>query len=382
MKISFRYILALIIFLLFFLYERIYMINMLYVRLDSSTIVATNVLLMLCATLVLFVFGKLQSLKMACHNSYLLFTIILYVMCCAHGNKSGLTISYYIMLLYPFLFFLFAYQCSKEGYSELIRKGVLFVIIGLFVEYLITYDELIHAYGEQFEVTNSSYFLLYLLPFALICRRKKFRLFFVGLISFAIILSLKRGGILALSFGLLVYYWYDLRLSGKKTLSLLKYVIIVAVVFMIVLGVDSIMGGIISSRFNDISESSRSELYPMVIAMILDSSLFELFFGHGWNMVLCNNPMEFSAHNDWLEMLYDIGIVGFIFFVSMVVGFFKTTKKLIKDGSYLAPAAAAYVAIFCVNSMVSHIVLTLTYFCMLSLFWGYVNAQINSNYKL
>lgn len=380
MKASFRYFLTISILLLFFLYERIYMINMLNTRLESRTIVGTNVLLLLFAALLLFVFIKLQTLRVVFRNSYSLFAFILYLICCLHGSQSGLTASYYIMLLYPLLFFLFAYQSCKDGYSELIHKGVLFSIVGLFVVYALTYRDLIHSYGTQFEVTNSSYFLLYLLPFALICKRKNLRFFFVAIISLAIVLSLKRGGILALSLGLFVYYWFELRLNNKKRISSFKYIIVILILFLILLGVDSVMGGIISSRFNNISESSRSELYPIVCAMILNSTPTELFWGHGWNMVIQNNPMEFSAHNDWLEMLYDLGFVGFVFLTAMVIGFIKATRKLIKDGSHLAPAAAASIAIFFVNSMVSHIILSLTFFCMMSLFWGYINAQINSKY--
>lgn len=378
MKLSFRNILSIAILILFFLYERIYMANMLYERIDSSTLVATNVLLMLFGCLILYLIGRYNSWKEALHIRYTQFTIVLYLICCYHAQESGLTISYYIMLLYPLLFFLFAYQNCNDGTADLLRKGVLLIILGLFIEYITTYQDLVLAKGKDLEVTNSSYFLLYLLPFALICKDKKYRTIYTLLISFAVVISLKRGGVLALSLGLLVYYWFNLKKTGTSTSSILKYVLIIVILGIIALVIDHIMGGIISSRFQDISDSSRAELYPIVMSMIGNSSTSDLILGHGWNTVLRDNPMSFSAHNDILEMIYDIGIVGFVFYMLMIFGMFKTANKLVKNGSTLAPAAASFIAIFCVNSMVSHIILSLTYFSMVSLFWGFVHSQMKN----
>lgn len=105
--------------------------------------------------------------------------------------------------------------------------------------------------------------------------------------------------------------------------------------------------------------------------MILESDFTEILFGHGWNTVIYYSPLGLSAHNDYLEILFDCGIFAFFLFCTFIVLLFHTAKKLIQQKSHLAPAFAANIVIIIINTMVSHIYLYTWYISALALFWGY-----------
>ena len=70
----------------------------------------------------------------------------------------------------------------------------------------------------------------------------------------------------------------------------------------------------VTNRFEAMNEdegNGRLDIYSDVFVQYLDSDLFSQLFGHGYNMVsvVLKGP---SAHNDFLEVLYDYGIIGFI----------------------------------------------------------------------
>ena len=87
-----------------------------------------------------------------------------------------------------------------------------------------------------------------------------------------------------------------------------------------------------------------------------------------------------TAHNDYLEVLYDFGIIAFVLYVSFVVQLLKMCRRLIAMKSEYAPAIGASLAIFFVNSMVSHIWIYNQYLIIFALFWGFINAVEKKHY--
>ena len=91
--------------------------------------------------------------------------------------------------------------------------------------------------------------------------------------------------------------------------------IAIAVLFVILIYVDKSMGNIISDRILNIQDdggSGRDQVWRTTWSMISESNLEELLFGHGFNAVLKLSPLALSAHNDFLEMLFNYGIIGFV----------------------------------------------------------------------
>ncbi len=121
--------------------------------------------------------------------------------------------------------------------------------------------------------------------------------------------------------------------------------------------------------------SGRVEIWLHTIDMIEESEPAELLFGHGFNTVYRHSSLKLSAHNDILEIIYDYGFVGLAayaaFCVYLLCYFFRVLR-------YKPALAAPYLvsgALFACMTMVSHLIIYPTYFLFLCAFWGIVIGE-------
>ena len=83
-----------------------------------------------------------------------------------------------------------------------------------------------------------------------------------------------------------------------------------------------------------------------------------------------DSPLELSAHNDFLEVLYDYGLIIFILYLALWYYVIKRLVYHIRINSiYSLPYFCSF-AIFLLLSMVSHLILYASYFNYLVMFWG------------
>ena len=121
--------------------------------------------------------------------------------------------------------------------------------------------------------------------------------------------------------------------------------------------------------------SGRIAIYESYLHELSRMSSSELLTGRGFDsgkLILVQ-----SAHNDWLEALYDFGIIGLILYVALHILLLKRVIQLIRMKSSLAePCAAAY-AIFLMMSMTSHLIIYPNYFTVLVALWGIVEGNLH-----
>ncbi|MBO5234011.1 MAG: O-antigen ligase family protein [Prevotella sp.] len=276
----------------------------------------------------------------------------------------------------PFLMCHFMYNAALRLSSKTIL-----LTIGIFIAlqggiYAINFMRVLRLVLLENYRGGGPYLFLMFLPFVMLFTKKAIKITFVILIMLCIVSSMKRGAILAGLLSIIVYYFVS-TLQSKNSNPIFKIIGISAVVLFVIiffLAFDAFTGGTIIERFANISEdggSNRDLVYEIVILMILESDFTEILFGHGWNTVIYYSPLGLSAHNDYLEILFDCGIFAFFLFCTFIVLLFHTAKKLIQQKSHLAPAFAANIVIIIINTMVSHIYLYTWYISALALFWGY-----------
>ncbi len=84
--------------------------------------------------------------------------------------------------------------------------------------------------------------------------------------------------------------------------------------------------------------------------------------------------MQISAHNEYLEIIYDYGLIALIVYLGLWI---YVIKQFIfhyrNDTVYFIPYALS-ICIFAVMSVVSQLVLYVSYFLYLVMFWGIVQA--------
>ena len=290
------------------------------------------------------------------------------------------SVSSYIALVagttLPFLLCHFMYNATLRLSSKtiLITIGIFIFLLGCI--YTLSFLKIIrHILLENYR-GGGPYLFLMLLPFVMLFSQKIIKMIFIVLIMLCIVSSMKRGAILAGLLSITVYYIVG-TLQSKNSIPINKIIRLSAAIALIVIffiTFDAFTGGTIIERFANISEdggSKRDIVYEVVIMMIINSDFIEILFGHGWNSVVYYSPLNLSAHNDYLEIFYDCGLLAFLLFCSLIVIIFHKTKELIQRKSPLSPAFAASCVIIVINTMVSHVFLYTWYISAIALFWGY-----------
>lgn len=222
---------------------------------------------------------------------------------------------------------------------------------------------------------NTVFYYVLVVPWLLLFKNKLLRRLSIAILLILAVLSLKRSAvIIALSCSFAVFV-FNQKKSNYRLLWMAAVIILFCGVYKIVGDMAEVIN--VTDRFEAMSEdegNGRLGIYSDVFAQYLDSDLFSQLFGHGYNMVSVVLKGT-SAHNDFLEVLYDYGIIGFILFIYLHIRVAKTTYKLHKRrSSYFIPYLVSFI-IFVVMSMVSHLIIYPTYFCCLVAFWAYIESM-------
>lgn len=204
----------------------------------------------------------------------------------------------------------------------------------------------------------SAYLLLWCLPLLLLTKRTLLANLCIVVAVVAILLTVKRGAMLALAFSMVAYglSYASLHVNLRALTKLAAFLIVIASV-----------GGYtlfrhwedVSTRFEDRTGSGRIQVYTLLFDHWRESDPINLFCGFGINSVGRYTGLVFHndatrsgayAHSDWLQCLHDFGLLGIIFMVWLHVRFLL----LIREGyrrrhRYTPSLVMGYVILFLVN---------------------------------
>ncbi|GAA1748909.1 hypothetical protein GCM10009810_06760 [Nostocoides vanveenii] len=225
---------------------------------------------------------------------------------------------------------------------------------------------------------NAIFYVILGLPFILAIQSRTMRMAGILVIVTAAAASNKRTAIVALSVALFMYLLTENRRSKPATTlrfrpGLAAGGLILAVITPYWVGL-RVFGVDILAKFADAGQdggSGRAEIYSWVWKRLGEASANRLFFGHGTNAV-AQETGGFSAHNDFLEVAYDYGLVGFGLYLFVYACLIATLIKLVSSRNRYAGAWAASLGLFATLSSLSHLALIPTYVALLAVFWGYI----------
>ena len=320
-------------------------------------------------------------------SSYIYLIVYIYGISVLHSIVNPSDLIRYVTMALPIMMFMFSRNSFNTISSS--NEGQLFFLVSLVVlTYYYFNAQLQNSRLESSDYfhSNSSYYLLYLLPLLLCNKRELIRWAALLVTAIAIFSSTKRGGAIAFVLGLLIYvytrYFVVSTRRSRFSGTLFSIVVVGLILFVTVSywgeSVDVVIDRIENN--NDAGGRGRLTIYTTVVNMIVQSSPLNILFGHGWNQVIVDNPIGLSAHNDFLECIYDFGIIGLFLFLAYVFNMIKYTFHLLKEKSSIGPAMAVAVIIFLVNSSVSHILIYPAFAMQFALFFGYVigNQEFHS----
>ncbi len=309
----------------------------------------------------------------------LLYSIISMILSLGTTDISLSLSKLYPYLMIPYFFLVFV---SFYFYSDYVPSAEKLILCAYAICLLINAMTILGflMFGRLRAMPSDVYFSLCLFPFALLFIKHKVWKMVVVIAQFFIsFLSNKRAGFIALCIALAVYYLLELYSDKHRNFfKVLKRIILIGLaiwlLYYISVYIDTIFGFGIYDRLNRLKYddgSGRGDIYIAVWRAIKNSNWLELLFGHGMNTAGKVVGAGY-AHNDFLEVLYDYGILAFlclvVYYVSIIV---QAIKMIIRKSPY-ASAFVVSVIIGISLSSFSYFLIYYTYVTCTVAFWGYV----------
>ena len=298
--------------------------------------------------------------------------------------NGGLNVTTFIdIALWP-LVFICSEKWGKEIiFSDSIRKPLIcisFAVIAFSIPNLFTrytgLDRAGYAVGAVYSV-------LMLLPFLLTLKKDNLQKVLIAGVVLVALVSSKRTALLSTVLALVCYFLFDAIISNKrerakKILKMIGLCIFLgAVMYLVIqkLNLD------ILDRLNSITEdggSGRDEIWESVIWGFENSPLSQKLFGHGYHSVAALRGRGQLAHNDYLEILYDYGVVGIFFTMMFVLTLLCRLLKLWKVKSPLFPVYIASMILFIIFSVASYFMVQSLRNMFLIAFLGAIDPAVKS----
>jgi hypothetical protein len=252
----------------------------------------------------------------------------------SYASGSGYLKSIYFSLLQIYAF----YVLARRGYlNENLLKFFFFLLFLLTVRaFFQTYQRGLENAAERGsmreEFTNNvGYAFVRLLP-ALVLFRKRpiLQYIFLAVCGYFIVAGMKRGAILSGAICLIWFLYVNLKGAPKRR----KWIVSLVTIALVMVGVYFVnymmsSSAYFLSRYEATIEgesSGRNELYATFFNhFINEQNPFLFLFGNGANATL---KISFNyAHNDWLEIAINQGLVGLLIYFVYWICFFVSWRK-------------------------------------------------------
>ena len=254
--------------------------------------------------------------------------------------------------------------------KDLFPKRIFFFVIDLIVVFyfvMVLYTLL--DTSVRYTQNISIYTLLWCVPVLMLQKKTKTRTAFIILACFGVLLSFKRGAMIALVFSFLCYHCARIFLIGSFREFVKAFCItffLATIVMLSVQFVRSVRPEFYQRRISDLSSkdsygSGRSVFYAVIVEHYLyafNHDAVHFFFGYGSRSVqkllaeYYGVAEEFGAyaHSDWLQIMHDYGLAGIGILAWLHMAIIRLIfKRLRKKDEMLPPLAMTYAIFFLLN---------------------------------
>lgn len=282
------------------------------------------------------------------------------------------------------LAFIYFYYCAKD--SNISIQNCLTGFLALLA--IETYAVL-HLYAFSYMHSNSVvimqfYTLFFILPWLLCLRKNALVIFIFFLFAILTAYSSKRGAFLTLFGSVIIFYALRSYVKNKNVAVVLLYPVVIIVPLLLTM-LYFIDFSFIFERLGTISTdrgSGRLDIYQLLWDVFRKSDIIAQIFGNGGGYGTRNVTMQiemFGAHNDYLQVLLDIGILGLILLLTMIFTLVKRFLFLMKSMSFVAPAFGVSMVFVLILSSISSVFCANFTTVPIWSFWGYIIGAMSAN---
>lgn len=254
-------------------------------------------------------------------------------------------------LLFPSIFLSSYIFFNKHSNAYILLKYIGIVAIILAYFNLIRLSTEINLIANRPMQSNAGNTLVALLPFVFLWNNKLIRYGLLIIVFCGCIISLKRSGFVIFLCVLLFYFTY--RKYNGTSFKLLKYAIIISLIGLLILPNIEITQPLLE-RLENIGEdggSGRNHLAEMGLEVLSRNGLPEWVLGNGYrgfaDKILLIYDRNFTcAHNDYIEILCDCGIIAFISFIAFLIKMYNYSKLIYRRRSQFAIPYTCCIVVF------------------------------------
>ncbi len=232
-----------------------------------------------------------------------------------------------IVLLSYFPFYILTYKNSIN--EKVLKRFAILALICLIGAFYICFNEMAYDNGTNEIANRGAYYLVVIIPLLGLFFDDIIEFVIYGAIAILALIGAKRGAIICASFELLLFFYYYFKKSFKKKSSSKLVWFVVAIFALFYLLKDIYLGNeYLQTRYAQTlggDSSLRDEIYSFALSKFINQDLFCQLFGNGMSSTL--RIIGGYAHQDWLELLINNGVIGIIVYALVFVVLFSFFRR-------------------------------------------------------
>lgn len=295
-------------------------------------------------------------------------------------NSTNLVLDIIQVTLWPTTYFASYLLCSSDpSFSKDIKKTFVAIFI-MGVGYFIMGKEIQISMLRSGYIAsaNSVFCVLTVLPFLLLLKNRSFSLAAIVVTFLCVLFSNKRSATLAFAIALIPTLLAYLNGIKSKVRRVILVILICVGCLMAFFYINSTyLEGNIFLRYQSIEDdggSGRVDIWAYVMNAFQNSDFFSKFFGHG-HYAVSGLGSATAAHNDFLEVLYDYGIIAFIIYLLLHRSIIKKVLLLRRQQSPFFASYFFFAIIFIVMSWVSILIPQQRYIIYMAILMAYTEVE-------
>lgn len=347
------------------LYLLLYMGQALEIKLQSLQL---RTILMYVTTVFFIYYGLKEksirvnsALSISPFIGYLFLTIFMLVF---HGYSTSNMLN---ELFFPVTFisiYYTLYNTNNRTLEQIIFIQMIFGVV-LFVVY-------IYAFFFEGRVQgiykSTCYFTCCVLPFVLASKNDLSKILGFVICALPTLLTSKRTSFISMGVAAFIYILIVFRHNPRKW----HVILFVSFTIAFFLYLSEMVNTNLFSRIQAMDEdggSGRLDIYSEVFYAINNSFFGDWLIGHGVYKVYATSD-GLGAHNDFLEMFWNYGFVGFVVYVAIIIKLIKNCKVIKRHSTKLYAAYCASIAQFLVCSLFTDLIFVPSYIALFTMFWA------------
>lgn len=247
-------------------------------------------------------------------------------------TKGFSTIFRFLMVPYGMLVFMLFYNL---GLNNDIKKYPYIIYTAFFVIFYLLFKAMGMYYLVQDDkgAVADVYYVVGLLPLIFIYTPPKMRIVPFLIACVAVMMTAKRNGFIALATILILYFLPKDSKGGKSYfLRFFSFLIILVISYVVITKLTSIYELNMFDRLAKLNEdggANRATFWSKLIdVMSNESNILPFIVGHGHGATY--ELLNIHAHNEFLEFLYNYGIIVFFLYVSFFISMIKECFRMYK----------------------------------------------------